>query len=82
MTPASWNSEVRIDVHLLGNDLLNIFSRQRIRSNNRVTSVAMQRRGKHASSTIEVVFSAWSVPRSYLEDNWRYSVIEGSAVEC
>jgi hypothetical protein len=28
----------------------------------------MQRRYKHASS-------AWSVPRSYLEDSWRYSAV-------
>jgi hypothetical protein len=34
-------------------------------------TVAMQWFGKHAS-TIETVFSAWSVPRSYLEDNRRY----------
>jgi hypothetical protein len=31
-----------------------------------------QRRGRNDSSTIEVVFSAWSVPTNYLEDNWRY----------
>jgi hypothetical protein len=41
----------------------------------------MQWCGKHAS-TIEAVFYAWSVPRSYLEENWRYSAVEGSAVEC
>jgi hypothetical protein len=44
-------------------------------------TVAMQRHGKHALSTIEVMFSAWSVPRSYLECNWHYSVVEGSVVE-
>jgi hypothetical protein len=48
----------------------------------RSATVAMQRRGKRTSSTIEVVFSAWSMPRSYLEDNWRYSAVEGSVVEC
>jgi hypothetical protein len=48
------------------------------RSNNRVTSVAC----KHALSSKEAVFSAWSVLRSYLEDNWRYSAVEGSVVEC
>jgi hypothetical protein len=31
----------------------------------RATTVAMQRRGKHASSTIEALLSARSVPRSY-----------------
>jgi hypothetical protein len=30
---------------------------------------------KHASSTIEAVFSVWSVPR-------HYSAVEGSVVEC
>jgi hypothetical protein len=58
------------------------------------TAIAMQQRGKHTSTTIEIllgtvlcnlllgscnswtttmemeVFSMWSVPRSYLEDNW------------
>jgi hypothetical protein len=48
----------------------------------RVATVAMQRRGKHASSTKETVFSAGSVPSSYLEDNWRYKAVEGSIVEC
>jgi hypothetical protein len=48
----------------------------------RAATVAKQRRGKHASSTIETVFSAWSVSRNYLEDNWLYSAVEGSAVEC
>jgi hypothetical protein len=50
---------------LLGKDL---------ETNNETTAVAMQRRGKHASATIELqletVFYMWSVPRSYLEDNW------------
>jgi hypothetical protein len=36
--------------------------------NNR-TSISRQQRGKHASSTIESVFSAWSGPRSYFEDS-------------
>jgi hypothetical protein len=27
------------------------------------------------------VFSAWSMPRYYLEDNWRYSSVEGSGAE-
>jgi hypothetical protein len=36
----------------------------------RAATVAMQRRGKHSSTTTEVVFSMWSVPRGYLEDNW------------
>jgi hypothetical protein len=48
----------------------------------RAATVAVQRRGKHDSPRIEAVFSTWSVPRSYLEDNWRYSAVEGSAVEC
>jgi hypothetical protein len=48
----------------------------------RVTTVALQRCGKHASSKLEAVFSARSVPRCYLEDNWRYSAVEGSIVEC
>jgi hypothetical protein len=30
---------------------------------------AMQRRSKYASTTIQAVFSAGSMPRSYLEDN-------------
>jgi hypothetical protein len=36
------------------------------------TPIARQQRRKHVSSTLEAVFSAWFVPRSYLEDNWRY----------
>jgi hypothetical protein len=42
--------------------------------NNETKAVAMQWRGKHASTIIELmletVFSMWSVLRSYLEDNW------------
>jgi hypothetical protein len=34
-------------------------------------TIAMQWFGKHAS-TIETVFSVWSMTRSYLEDNRRY----------
>jgi hypothetical protein len=45
-------------------------------------TIAKQRRDKHASSTIQAVFSAWCVPKSYLEDNWRYSAVEDSVVEC
>jgi hypothetical protein len=41
---------------------------------NETTAVAMQRRGKHASTTIELlletVLSAQAAPRSYLGDNW------------
>jgi hypothetical protein len=29
----------------------------------------------------EPVFSAWSVLRRYLEDNWHYKAVEGSVVE-
>jgi hypothetical protein len=32
---------------------------------------AGQRRGKHASATIEEICFKWSMPRSYPEDNWR-----------
>jgi hypothetical protein len=28
------------------------------------------------------VFSAWSVPKSHPEDNWPYSSVDLSAVEC
>jgi hypothetical protein len=76
---------------LLGKDL---------ETNNETTAVAIQRRGKHASTTIVLlletelcnpllsscnnctttmetgVFSSWSVPRSYVEDNW------GDPVSC
>jgi hypothetical protein len=31
--------------------------------------VSKQRLGKHA------VYSAWSVPRSYVEDNWRFRAV-------
>jgi hypothetical protein len=34
----------------------------------RAATVAMQRLGKHASSTIERLFSAWSVPMGYKKD--------------
>jgi hypothetical protein len=34
----------------------------------RAAAVAMQRHGKYASSTIEAMFSALSMPRSYLKD--------------
>jgi hypothetical protein len=47
----------------------------------RTATIAMQWCSKHAS-TIEAVFSAWFVPRSYIEDNWRYNAVEGSIVEC
>jgi hypothetical protein len=50
---------------LLGKDL---------ETNHETTTVFMQRRDKHASTTIkllsETVFSMWCVPRSYFEDNW------------
>jgi hypothetical protein len=36
----------------------------------RAATVAMQRRGKHSSTTIQAVFSMLSVPKGYLEDNW------------
>jgi hypothetical protein len=39
---------------------------------------AMQRGDKRVLSAIVAVFSASSVPMSYLEDNWHYSVVEGS----
>jgi hypothetical protein len=35
----------------------------------------------NASKNREAVFSAWSVPRSYLEHNWRYRAVQGSVVE-
>jgi hypothetical protein len=41
----------------------------------RAATVPMQRHGKHGSTTIEGLFSAWSVPRSYLEGNWHYSSV-------
>jgi hypothetical protein len=41
----------------------------------RAPTVVKQRHGKHASSKIEAVFSVLSVPRSYLEYNWRYSAV-------
>jgi hypothetical protein len=54
----------RID-GLLGKDL---------ETKKETTAVAMQRRGKHVSTTIvlllETVFSTRSVQRSYLDDNW------------
>jgi hypothetical protein len=54
----------RIDP-LLGKDL---------ETNNETTGVAMQRYGKHASTTIELrfetLFSTHSVQRGYLEDDW------------
>jgi hypothetical protein len=33
-------------------------------------TVAMQQRGEHTPTTIQALFSASSVPRSYLDDNW------------
>jgi hypothetical protein len=36
----------------------------------RVETVAMQRRGKQAFTTIEAVFSAWSVPRLDIKAYW------------
>jgi hypothetical protein len=47
----------------------------------RAAMVSIQWCGKHASTT-DILFSAWFVPRSYLEDNWRYSLVESLAVEC
>jgi hypothetical protein len=53
---------------LLGKDL----------ETNETITVAMQRRGKHASTRIklllETVFSTRSLQRSYLEDNWGHPV--------
>jgi hypothetical protein len=50
-------------------------ARQNLETDNETTAVAMKRRCKHASTTIELLlemmFSAWSIPRSYLENNWR-----------
>jgi hypothetical protein len=43
----------------------------------RAATVCIHRRGKHTSTTIEGLFSALSVPRSYLEDNWTYSSVAG-----
>jgi hypothetical protein len=67
----------------LGNGSVNTFPRQLMRTQQlsycwkrgvfyvvRAATVAMQRRGKHGSTTTEGLFSGWSVPRSYLEDNW------------
>jgi hypothetical protein len=43
-------------------------------TNNDTTVIAMQRRGKHGSTTIklllETVFSTWCVQRGYKKDNW------------
>jgi hypothetical protein len=54
----------RIDP-LLGKDL---------EINNETTAVAMQQRGKHASTTtellLETVFSTRSVQRAHKEENW------------
>jgi hypothetical protein len=36
---------------------------------------------KHTSTT-EAVFPAWSVRRSYLENNWHYKAVEGTVVGC
>jgi hypothetical protein len=45
-----------------------------LETNNETAAVAMQRHGKHASTTRELplntVFAAWSVSKSYLEENW------------
>jgi hypothetical protein len=48
----------------------------------RAATVAMQRRDKHLSSTVVFVFSALSLPRSYLEGSWNYSAAESSVLEC
>jgi hypothetical protein len=41
--------------------------------NSETTAVALQRRGKHPSTTIELLLETmlfvWSVPRTYLEEN-------------
>jgi hypothetical protein len=46
--------------------------------NNVTTAIATQRRGKHASTTIELrleaLFSSLSVKRGYKEDNWAKTV--------
>jgi hypothetical protein len=48
------------------------------------TAIALQRRGKHASTTIELlletVFSTQSVQMGYREDNWGDPVSLESAV--
>jgi uncharacterized protein with von Willebrand factor type A (vWA) domain len=58
-------------VLLIGKDL---------KINNKTTAVAMERCGKHFSTTIELllenVLSMWSMLRCYLQDNW------GDRVSC
>jgi hypothetical protein len=45
------------------------------------TSIARQRRSKHASSTIEAMFSVWSVPRGYKRTQSEDTTKHGSRVE-
>jgi hypothetical protein len=47
----------------------------------RATTVVMQWCGKHTFTTIEGLFSAWSMPRNYLEDIWRYSSFGSSGAQ-
>jgi hypothetical protein len=47
----------------------------------RAATVDMQWCGKHASTIERLVFFAWSVPRSYLEDKRRYKAVEGNGNE-
>jgi hypothetical protein len=53
-----------------------------LETNNKVTAVAMQRRDKHASTTVELllgtVVSTRSVQRGYKEDSWGDPVSSGN----
>jgi hypothetical protein len=55
MTPESRNSEVRIDVHYYATTRSAHSRGNEYASNTQVTSVAMQRRCKHAFPTIETL---------------------------
>jgi hypothetical protein len=72
---------------LLGNDSLAKHIPAEANARNNRTYIARQRRNKHASSTIQTVFSVGSVPRGYKraqsEDAKEYrTVIESSRIEC
>jgi hypothetical protein len=41
----------------------------------RAGTLGIQQRGKHNNRG--AVFSAWAMPRSYLEGNWRYNSVAG-----
>jgi hypothetical protein len=80
MTPESRNSEIR-DVHCQATVQYTHSRGNEYASSNRVTSVAMQRRCKHAFATLEEVAFSVGPPRGYIRDSHTARIRIGSSSE-